>query len=290
MQKAKAVDPSSGSWAEHRQAQPLSWEVGDLGTSPQPCPSVLWRFRGHWRHHARSAGRALPLSTSGKCRCPPGPGWSRAKASGPAQRSLSPRSGTPEDKGRPLLGAQQTSVQCPPAQGLRERAGQVGAGDVAAVKGSSWVPRSCHPCGALPSRLRGPGPRLCRHGRGGAGRPPQLSLAGPWLGPGGPGTRRGEQGRGPAQVRLGRAVGGWPHGGRAGTPAPCSPFSHAVAASFDTQKFLTVTKSDSSRFSRVAPALGVMSEDTGQRPSSAEKRDTHHTMANLGMVNMSAGS
>lgn len=52
MQKAKAVDPSSGSRAEHRQAQPLSWEVGDLGTSPQPCPSVLWRFRGHWRHHA----------------------------------------------------------------------------------------------------------------------------------------------------------------------------------------------------------------------------------------------
>lgn len=55
------------------------------------------------------------------------------------------------------------------------------------------------------------GPRLCRHGRGGAGRPPQLSLAGPRLGPGGPGTRPGEQGRGPAQVRLGRAVGGRPH-------------------------------------------------------------------------------
>lgn len=160
-----------------------------------------------------------------------------------------------------------------------------------AVKGSSWVPRSCHPCRALPTRHHGPhrpAPLPPRPGRGRAA--PTAEPGRPAAGARGAGHTSGEQGRGPAQVRLGRAVGGRPYGGRAGTPAPCSPFSHAVAASFDTHKFLTVTKSDSSRFSRVAPALRVTSEDTGQRPSSAEKRDTHHTMANLGMVNMSAGS
>lgn len=88
--------------------------------------------------------------------------------------------------------AQQTSVQCPTGPGP-EGPGWTGGGgrcrrlskEAAGSRGAAT------PAGPCPRAITGrTGPRLCRHGRGGAGRPPQLSLAGPRLGPGGPGTRR----------------------------------------------------------------------------------------------------